>query len=347
MADEDTKNAMMISALKKQKLPDIGPAPIPDGGQFSGGTWLGNQLFGDAAYDKAQHGALAEITRDLSLPQRLIDSSAEDMTHLGDHSVPIQSAGPAFEAAQLLMGPGMSSAEENAAGIFGGRLARTANQKMADTAETMAAHGKDPEEIRRATGWFQHPSDNKWRFEIPDNKSRFNYFPVPSDGLVSGSTGSLFHHPDLYVAYPDLADLNMKLQFMKNPSGLINKDGIYIAAPGYEQGRSIASHELQHAVQHIEGFSPGSNPSWYAHKLESELKNKNQPYNWNNITEEAFKNYRNTSGEVEARNVQQRLDYSPLQRLNSSPLAEQFAAAPEQNAINPVDMTLKILRGYR
>ena len=59
----------------------------------------------------------------------------------------------------------------NSAGIFGGRLAKTADHAALAKAETMAAEGAPRETIWKETGWFQG-ADKKWRFEIDDSGMR-------------------------------------------------------------------------------------------------------------------------------------------------------------------------------
>ncbi len=61
-------------------------------------------------------------------------------------------------------------ASKGALGIFGGRLAATADQAALKRAEEMAAAGRPREQILNDTGWFQG-ADKKWRFEIPDNNA--------------------------------------------------------------------------------------------------------------------------------------------------------------------------------
>ena len=60
-------------------LPDIGQAPIPDGGQFSPGTRVGN-----LAADLASRFGAGAVKAIATLPQRAIDASARDVQHLGD-----------------------------------------------------------------------------------------------------------------------------------------------------------------------------------------------------------------------------------------------------------------------
>jgi hypothetical protein len=50
-------------------------------------------------------------------------------------------------------------------GIFGGRMAKTADLNALARAERMAAENAPRESVWNETGWFQGP-DQKWRFEI-------------------------------------------------------------------------------------------------------------------------------------------------------------------------------------
>lgn len=65
----------------------------------------------------------------------------------------------------------------------------------------------------------------------------------------------------------------------------------------------ILSHEVQHAIQHIEGFAHGGNLNMQAGKATDERKDIDE--------------YIRLSGEVEARNVQSRMGMSPEEKCNS------------------------------
>jgi hypothetical protein len=335
MADNTSS---MVAALRGQQPVDDQSAMMPE-------------TFVNPFVDKVVRGAIDSGVNMATLPKRLIEASNNDMQHFGDHDYPKETAAPAVEAAMHLVGTGLPMAEAGSAGIFGGRLARTADQRMADLAETMSARGKDPEEIRRATGWFQHPSDNRWRFEIPDNRAGLTYLPTEEGATASGKTGHLFEHPDLYKAYPDLRDLKMSITKDPYASGVFYPPesadaGIHLSIPSYKKGSAIGVHELQHGVQDIEGFSPGTAPNWYAKILEQQLRRNNQPYDFKKLDDAAYQHYMNTSGEVEARNAVNRMYYSPLERLTRNPLQEQFKESPVQNAIDPKTYMIKALKGY-
>ena len=73
-----------------------------------------------------------------------------------------------------------------------------------------------------------------------------------------------------------------------------------------EAGRETVVHELQHAIQLFEGFAKGGNPT-----------DPVRPYN--SKTDTPIGQYYKFAGEVEARNVQQRLTMTPEERAATPP----------------------------
>ncbi len=254
----------------------------------------------------------------------------------------------------------MAAPTENALGIFGGRLAKTADQTALTKAEQMAAGGAEPDAIWNSTGWFQG-ADKKWRFEIPDTASRLNAAPQPP-GVERTMGGTLSHDP-LYEAYPQLKDVGVDLGYGagQKARGAFMGGGEgepFITAQGNtEQGlRSTLLHEAQHGIQSIEGFAKGGNPSFltpgtpgwdiYQQRIKAILDPgtleefaqkagfdspqaatadyaahvktlqgyaKNGLPSWLDRSAQdsaAQEAYRRSAGEVEARNVQTRLDKS-------------------------------------
>jgi len=90
-------------------------------------------------------------------------------------------------------------------------------------------------------------------------------------------------------------------------------DGMYYDHPvklfneKSERLESVLYHEVQHQIQRIEGFGRGSNGA------------------------NGYDEYRRTSGEVESRNVQERLNLTPEERRRS--LAEDTEDVPRENQI--------------
>lgn len=249
----------------------------------------------------------------------------------------------------------------NSVGIFGGRLAATADQAALAKAEKMAAEGSSRDDIWNSTGWFQG-ADNQWRFEIPDNKSFFRALPMP-DRPPGDTVGRQLIHDQLYAAYPEAADIGLRWMNTKETrpgqvKGLYSEGQIDLF--GSRDASSTLLHELQHDIQRREGFAPGGNtfalkpgtPAWEIYKerlaamskpLPVEVFQKAAGFDTLEDAKKAYPGYlkqlkkkdgmadkaaqeyavqnaylRN-AGEVEARNVQKRLDMTPEQRRASPP----------------------------
>lgn len=197
------------------------------------------------------------------------------------------------DLATTLIGAGAPAAETGAAGIFGGKLAKTADQAALTKAQEMAKAGHYADEIWDQTGWFQG-ADQKWRFEIPDQAARFQKGAMQpkeyrimgnSIDALTGNAGQVLEHPELWRAYPELADTtvvqgrgaNFKGQFNR-PAGDGDRGSISLNLDQLStepELRSTSLHELQHAIQDQEGFAPGSsqeymkgydNPEFYAYR---------------------------------------------------------------------------------
>ena len=151
--------------------------------------------------------------------------------------------------------------------VFAGPMARTADRAALEQAQAMASKGAAPSRIWNKTGWWQGP-ESKWRYEIPDYQAEFD----PRGGNV---LGDVLHHPDLYAAYPELADVAVdRYPLKKGQTGVARFTPPQVTAPkgeiafGYPTKGSVggptltgALHETQHAIQDIpEQFSPGGTP---------------------------------------------------------------------------------------
>lgn len=183
----------------------------------------------------------------------------------------------ATDLAGLVMGGGYPMAENGAAGIFGGKLAQTADRAALAKAEKMAAKGANRDDIWNSTGWFQG-ADQKWRFEIPDAPASMKEFhPGAYDAA------EVMSHPDLFKAYPDMKRLSVELH---QPDSMAGASGLYtppearghlglfdisetIAAQSTipSDVRSTLLHEMQHAVQNREGFANGGSPAPFARQV--------------------------------------------------------------------------------
>lgn len=258
----------------QDKTDEVGGPLIGDGGQFSPGLPIVNrsaniasQLVGNVVPGAVQ--AVATPGK-LMQPNPYPEGSEGWYWYEDEREKAANEWGPSM--ALNTMGTGMPFAPKGAAGIFGGRLAQTADHAALARAEEMAAKGATPEQIHAETGWFQGP-DEKWRFEINDRAANFPHDTRMNPSLTEAA---VFEHPELYAAYPDLAHTDLRFAPMIDKNGYYRAPGEphpgdIIPPPAEQIGlnsnrlnpsdqRSTMLHELQHAVQRREGFVPGSSP---------------------------------------------------------------------------------------
>lgn len=156
-------------------------------------------------------------------------------------------------------------------------------------AEKMERGKKDAKAIKLATGW-ERGADGNWRYEMPDAKikdmkdiggghivKRFDDDMLWNDGKLA----DVIDAPGLFEAYPQLKDVRIDTDAIMNdmPSnGDYNAktNTITIHADELKYMNSILNHEIQHAIQHIEGFASGGNPENIRDKIE-EIVHENSP----------------------------------------------------------------------
>lgn len=125
-----------------------------------------------------------------------------------------------------------------------------------------------PKELSKAQKALRE--ENKANKELADT---YQY-----NQAFTGSPANLaIEHPELYKAYPDLADVRV-MQGTYNPSFLGSFSPKYNAIEVTEKGlnydpRSTVLHEMQHAIQEQEGFGVGGNVDTMA-RLKSTIMNK-------------------------------------------------------------------------
>lgn len=290
----------------------------------------------------------------MNMPKELLEASARDVSTLGDHNFEKETAGPAAEMAMNLAGGGMPMAEKGAAGIFGGRLAQTADLKALQEAERMRMHGLHPADVRADTGWFRTPTDGKWKFEIPDNRSKLNVFPDKDGDALIGSYKAFLDHPDMFKAYPQIGDYRTRVQNNQGQrSGMFDdfatktEPKVFAEGPNRKDIRSVLLHEGQHGIQTIEDFARGADPDHYARLIEQGFKKnpeRYQAYDFDALKKEADSLYHKTAGEVESRNVQHRMDYFPAERAAVPPWETQDVRFKNQVIFDPVRGVIEALR---
>lgn len=163
-------------------------------------------------------------------------------------------------------------------------IIRLDNLKIAKEMEAT----KTPQEIRMATGW-EKGADGKWKYEVMDveiNDKHYSdllerkYTEDIESGLINATTlGELYDSKELYSAYPELENMQVILYEDDNQSASAsynpNEKAIYIYNPlslkSIEGRNSNLIHEIQHAIQSIEGFAKGGNTESVI--LETEFSN--------------------------------------------------------------------------
>ena len=204
--------------------------------------------------------------------------------------------------------PGLASADKNAAYSIMGPASATWDKYMEGRAATLEANSVHPDEIRKETGLFRG-ADGAWRAEISDAGAKLKlenlqnrsgpllkdwYAIKPStvfdENAPMGSRyveqpptklGDILDHPELFKAYPGMADITVKSPMMPGALGsYMPGEMSYLpgeAAQAIEAGQTpsfgkmtLAAnkpddllntilHEAGHATQDIEGYARGSN----------------------------------------------------------------------------------------
>lgn len=179
--------------------------------------------------------------------------------------------------------------------------------------EAMEARGEDRHAIYEKTGWWR-AADGKWRVELPWS-GKFN---KEGEGMLR----DYFDWPELFEAYPELKETRVVVQSEDEMLGAWGEwDGeentIYIseALKKRRNRNSLPStliHEVQHAIQEFELLAPGGSPSMF--------------FADPNADEKYFK----LAGEVEARNVAERLAMGREEKLARPPWVTEDTSIDDQ-----------------
>ena len=262
-----------------------------------------------------------------------------------------------------LGGAATVASTDEAQALFAGPLARTANKAALALAQTMERRGLTQSDIYRGTGWFRG-TDDKWRFEIPDAQSilrmrshdfpsveKFEFRKEPEE-LARTMLGERFSHPQMYMAYPELRETGMfgfPAEVMPGTRAGVftssNPDRGSVIGLSSEmarnpmEARSTMLHELQHMIQAIEGFAPGGNPA-HPKVVQAAARELGMPGASLALLERMpagrdalFNAYKRLAGEVEARNVQERIydNLSPPWATMEVPAQQQIPLPPVQH----------------
>ena len=142
-----------------------------------------------------------------------------------------------------------------------------------DAAVKMENDGVGAETIREVTGW-ERGIDGRWRTEIPDYISNFNWNVIEDKN--SYRLEEIYNSPDLYIAYPSLANIRVVIDptartagaFSPSEATIYLKEKPSVSSMVYDTDSSstintaqVLMHEVQHVIQGLEDFASGGNPS--------------------------------------------------------------------------------------
>ena len=242
---------------------------------------------------------------------------------------------------------------------------RTARMDNLSVARKMEEEKKDAKAIKMATGW-ERGADGKWRYEMPDAKIK-DTMNVGGGHIVKryeddmlwngGKLSEVIDAPELFKAYPQLKDVRIETDAIMNdmPSnGEYNSktNTITIHADELKYMNSILNHEIQHVIQSIEGFDRGGSPRLVRGEIKKRLaevtkqirqlraegkedeakaiveKNRGL-YNAYQANDD-YNSYKSLAGEVEARNVQERMNMTPDERRKTLAESTEDVARKDQ-----------------
>lgn len=254
---------------------------------------------------------------------------------------------------------------------------RTIRMDNLSVARKMEEEKKDAKAIKMATGW-ERGADGKWRYEMPDAKIK-DTMDVGGGHIVKryeddmlwngGKLSKVIDAPELFKAYPQLKDVRIETDAIMNdmPSnGEYNSktNTITIHADELKYMNSILNHEIQHAIQDIEGFAKGGSPRLVRGEVKKKLNEvtkqirqlraegkedeakalveKNRGlYNAYQKNDD-YNSYKSLAGEVEARNVSARLNMTPEERRKSLAESTEDVARKDQIFLGVGDVSFSL-----
>lgn len=254
---------------------------------------------------------------------------------------------------------------------------RTFRMDNLSVARKMEEEKKDAKAIKMATGW-ERGADGKWRYDMPDAKIK-DTMNVGGGHIVKryeddmlwngGKLSEVIDAPELFKAYPQLKDVLIETDAIMNdmPSnGEYNSktNTITIHADELKYMNGILNHEIQHAIQDIEGFAKGGSPRLVRGEVKKKLNEvtkqirqlraegkedeakalveKNRGlYNAYQKNDD-FNSYKSLAGDVEARNVQERMNMTPEERRKTLAESTEDVARKDQIFLGVGDVSFSL-----
>ncbi len=183
-------------------------------------------------------------------------------------------------------------------------------------AQGLLKQGLSSEKVKAMTG-VERGAEGKLRQEISDLPSRMKAVPDPYGKY---KLSQILDHPDLYKVYPELKDVDVAYN---HNMGRFTDARMNIDANTIELGSHMTDpfdihdallHELQHWIQHKEGFAfnvPDDAPASFVQAYKSNMRKVNDPLTVKQRI------YIELAAEVEARNTQKRAGMTDEQRRAS------------------------------
>jgi hypothetical protein len=230
----------------------------------------------------------------------------------------------------------------------------------------MFVKGQPMNEIKLATGWAKDKQDGKWKYEISDKEYSVNFGKLYDLYLGAPTFTELqevIRHSRLFKVYPQLKKLRIEVgktignahyeKFENGQAKIVisqdlvratrdlgqdgggRTDGASRRAKVSKKLQQTIIHEIQHAIQDIEGFAGGGNPQTIKEILIKEGKlpksTLNVPYDKlsQEFRDEIYEKYIRVAGEAEARDTQQKIDLTE-EELAEEPFLSRDKVNPDE-----------------
>lgn len=177
--------------------------------------------------------------------------------------------------------------ERGAAALDKAEVATTRLDNLV-VAREMEAANKSVSLIKLATGW-ERGKDGKWRYELDDSgiTVRTNEAIHVLAQVVPVALRKIIDAPELFAAYPELRQLPFTYRadddsrvagtYFDQKHGIHLRDDL-LKKP--EKAKQVLMHEIQHAVQDIEGFANGGSVEEAPVNVNREKARENAPGPW-------------------------------------------------------------------
>lgn len=133
------------------------------------------------------------------------------------------------------------------------RLAKTGKIPAISEAESLMADGMQRADVFNSTGTYKD-NDGKLKAVISDKNATARPGAVQGEDILSNQ----LNHPELFALYPELR--NMSVYGLRNPTAFyIPSEKAIGIGPTTVPKREALLHEVQHAIQAIEGSAKGGN----------------------------------------------------------------------------------------